>query len=147
MGDRVLTSTEASCTHDFDDDPQLQAKRIEAESLRHDRARLREALDSGLGSPWPPRDVVAKLVGAVDHLLKDHACDAHGYESVMQARDAATTWLIKGNPIAPAPEPKTSTCADCGATRGVPPETFVCRRCLGTKALALAADRKEERDG
>jgi hypothetical protein len=47
-------------------------------------------------SPWPPHDVVRKLVEAADHLLNDHNCDAHGYEGVMQARDRARKWLSEG---------------------------------------------------
>lgn len=49
----------------------------------------------GASTPWPLSDAVAKLVGAVDHLLKDHNCDAHGWEEVGHARDAANAWLAR----------------------------------------------------
>ncbi len=42
-----------------------------------------------LGEPWSVPDTLAKLADAADHLLKDHDCDAHGYEGVAAARDAA----------------------------------------------------------
>jgi hypothetical protein len=46
-----------------------------------------------LDQPWPLPDVVAKLVDAARHLLKDHACDRHGYEAVTAAADAGEAWL------------------------------------------------------
>ncbi len=57
---------------------QRQAGRAEA---------LREAL--GLDTPWPVTDILTKLADAADHLLREHGCDAHGWEGVHAARDAA----------------------------------------------------------
>jgi len=48
-----------------------------------------------LGVPFPPRDVIKKLVEAAEHLLHDHNCDAHGYEETMQAVAVAKKWLNK----------------------------------------------------
>lgn len=42
----------------------------------------------GLSTPWPLAEVLTKLCDAADHLLKDHDCDAHGWELVGSARDA-----------------------------------------------------------
>jgi hypothetical protein len=36
-------------------------------------------------SPWPLRDVLARLADAADHLLHDHDCSAHGHEGVLEA--------------------------------------------------------------
>jgi hypothetical protein len=44
-------------------------------------------------SPWPSRDVVAKLVEASDILLDDHNYDGHGYELISGARRVAREWL------------------------------------------------------
>lgn len=51
------------------------------------------AHEVGIDRPWPPSDFVRRLADAADHLMLDHACDAHGYESVCAARDAARAWL------------------------------------------------------
>jgi len=53
------------------------------------------ALLASADSPWPLPDVLKKLADAADHLLNDHACDAHGHEGLMQARDAARSILEK----------------------------------------------------
>lgn len=42
----------------------------------------------GLSTPWPLAEVLTKLCDAADHLLKDHDCDAHGWELVGSARAA-----------------------------------------------------------
>lgn len=42
---------------------------------------------------WPIPMVVWRMANAVDHLLHDHACDAHGWEGVTYALDAARKWL------------------------------------------------------
>jgi hypothetical protein len=47
------------------------------------------AMLAAVESPWSLPDVLSKLADAADHLLTDHACDSHGYEGVVQARDAA----------------------------------------------------------
>jgi hypothetical protein len=38
---------------------------------------------------WPIQDVLMKLADAVDHLLHDHDCDMHGYETISYAVVAA----------------------------------------------------------
>ena len=43
--------------------------------------------------PWPPHEFVERLVAAADHLLRDHGCDAHGYNSISNAVAAARSWL------------------------------------------------------
>jgi len=50
-----------------------------------DRLQKLEANDT----PWPLRDVLIRLVAGADHLLVDHNCDQHGYETLMGARDSA----------------------------------------------------------
>lgn len=35
--------------------------------------------------PWPTVDVLRKLTDAGEHLLRDHDCDAHGYEEIANA--------------------------------------------------------------
>ncbi len=47
------------------------------------------------GEPWPLVDILRKLADAADHLLTDHDCDAHGWEGVTCARDAARALLAK----------------------------------------------------
>lgn len=37
-------------------------------------------------TPWPLHEVLARLVHAAEHLLRDHGCDTHGHEGI---RDAA----------------------------------------------------------
>lgn len=46
-----------------------------------------------IDSPWPLRDVVAKLVEATDILLDQKSYDGHGHESVRYASNAAKEWL------------------------------------------------------
>lgn len=43
------------------------------------------ALPTGMDTPWPLRDVLAKLIAATEHLLDDHACDTHGHEEFRTA--------------------------------------------------------------
>jgi hypothetical protein len=47
------------------------------------------------GQPWSLRDVLARLADAADHLLDAHCCDAHGYEGVIEARNAARTAVVQ----------------------------------------------------
>ena len=61
-------------------------QRLEAE---RDEARAKLAAVQGLDTPWPLLEVLRRLSDAADHLLRDHDCDAHGYEGVGLARDAA----------------------------------------------------------
>lgn len=44
-------------------------------------------------TPWPARDVVAKLVEASDILLDEHDYDGHGHELIAEARRVARAWL------------------------------------------------------
>lgn len=52
--------------------------------------------ERGNDSPWPPVDVVRKLVEATEHLLQDHSCDTHGYEEMNCAVEEAKKWLSGG---------------------------------------------------
>ena len=44
-------------------------------------------------SPWPPKDVIEKLVEASEILLNHYSYDSHGHELISHARDAAKIWL------------------------------------------------------
>jgi len=59
--------------------------------LKAENERLRARLDEvlAIGQPWPLRDVLKRLAEAATHLLREHDCDAHGYEEVGGARDQA----------------------------------------------------------
>ncbi len=46
-------------------------------------------------SPWPAREVVAKLVESADILLDEHDYDGHGHELISYARQVARDWLRK----------------------------------------------------
>ncbi len=46
-----------------------------------------------IDTPWPARDVVAKLVEAADILLDDKNYDGHGWETIHQARQVAREFL------------------------------------------------------
>lgn len=61
---------------------------------RDESARVDEverSIDAALGNgqPWPLVDVIRRLGDAAEHLLQDHACDAHGYEELRPAIEAA----------------------------------------------------------
>lgn len=64
------------------------------EAIRQ-RDRLAAALDAVLGQDrtWPARDVVVGLAKSVDHLLRDHDCDTHGWEETQRCRDEAPRLL------------------------------------------------------
>jgi hypothetical protein len=62
------------------------------------RSPDREA-GSGTDTRWPPRDVVQRLVDAAWHLAYDHNCDQHGYETLIDARQAAERWLASSHPV------------------------------------------------
>lgn len=66
----------------------LYAERNDA---RADAAALRERLTriERFDTPWPLRCVLERLIGAAEHLLRDHDCDAHGWEVVQPACAAA----------------------------------------------------------
>ena len=46
-----------------------------------------------MGEAWPLPDLLERLAGAVEHLMHDHNCDAHGWEerdgASMRAREHA----------------------------------------------------------
>ena len=50
-------------------------------------------LNSGADTPWPLRDVLAKLAEAADILLKQLDYDGLGWESIAHAREAARVLL------------------------------------------------------
>lgn len=53
-------------------------------------AALAEVMNPrGIYDAWTLNRVLRRLADAADHLLNDHSCDAHGYEGVVCARDAA----------------------------------------------------------
>lgn len=58
---------------------------------------------SGKDTAWPLSMIVWRLANAVDHLLHDHDCDAHGHEGVLYALQAARRWL-DGQPDVPKGE-------------------------------------------
>lgn len=57
--------------------------------------KLMDGVKALLGSDqaWPLRDVLKILAGAAEHLLKDHDCDAHGYENVDEAVKRAREFI------------------------------------------------------
>ena len=63
--------------------------------LARTRQRVAEAKATAdlNATSWPLHMVVWRLANAVDHLLHDHDCDAHGHEGVLYALQAARTWL------------------------------------------------------
>jgi hypothetical protein len=71
---------------------ELGERAARAESAR-DLAFVRLTLAEHADRPWPVVRIVERLADAADHLMRDHDCDAHGYESVCAARDAAREWL------------------------------------------------------
>jgi len=76
--------------------------RREREALRA-RVRELEAKDTS----WPLADVLEKLIGAAHHLLRDHDCDAHGYEGINAALDSARRLVViaRGGTTPPPSEP------------------------------------------
>lgn len=65
------------------DDRELRLER-ERDEARRELAELKTAL--GMAEAWPILDVLDRLSSAATHLLKDHGCDKHGWESVDHAR-------------------------------------------------------------
>lgn len=63
--------------------------------------RLHAAL--GMDQPWPLPDVLAKLIEATEHLLKQHDCDAHGHEEYRAAADYGHALMLV---LRAAPEPR-----------------------------------------
>lgn len=95
-------------------------------------------------SPWPPRDVVRRLADAVDHLLHDHDCDAHGHEEVKRCLDEARTWLgdefvpadVRDGRICPAPRDDGSRPPTSIGSNEL--RTCWCVRCLNAPEHGLA---------
>jgi hypothetical protein len=65
----------------------------EAAIAAWNRRSVPEGAGETLDTPWPPRDVVERLVLATGHLLIEHDCDHHGYEETCAALDVAKAWL------------------------------------------------------
>ena len=74
---------------------QAEVKRLTARlaEVERERDELRLAIaavqSAAFERPWGLFDVLARLVEGTDHLFQVHGCDAHGYETLMAARDAA----------------------------------------------------------
>lgn len=49
----------------------------------------------GLDHPWSVLDVLSKLADAAEHLRDVHDCDAHGYEEVKAAAEAARAHVAR----------------------------------------------------
>ncbi len=69
-------------------------------------------------SPWPLPAIVWRLANAVDHLLHDHDCDAHGHEGVLYAMQAARSWLDAQPGAVPRPHERSGS--DCHADANAP---------------------------
>lgn len=61
--------------------------------LVEDEAMLSGVLN--LERPYPLTEVLAVLIQATEHLLKDHDCDQHGHERFLYAKDEAKLILKK----------------------------------------------------
>lgn len=83
----------ASCEARKDEDVDAWATRLAADSVAMGEAEYGPNY-ARMDRPWPLHDVVRKLADMADHLMDVHGCDAHGYESVLAARDAARSWLV-----------------------------------------------------
>jgi hypothetical protein len=62
----------------------LTAERARAEKTEKQRDEILR-----LGSPYPLASILEILPVAMNHLLSDHGCDHHGYETWMAASQAA----------------------------------------------------------
>ena len=62
----------------------LTAERARAEMAEKQRDEILR-----LGSPYPLTSILEILPVAINHLLGDHGCDHHGYETWMAASQAA----------------------------------------------------------
>lgn len=59
----------------------------------------------GAHGNWPLPDVLTKLADAVEHLLKDHDCDMHGYEQLSYAIPAARWYATRAHAPVVVAEP------------------------------------------
>jgi hypothetical protein len=83
-----------------------QMRRFAAEQeLAALRLRLETAEAALHGGAWPIPECLRVLADAADHLLRDHNCDDHGCECVMQARDAARRHVAALSPDQQQPAP------------------------------------------
>jgi len=62
---------------------------------RSDIADLAPLHALSAGDAWSAARIIERLADAADHLLGDHDCDAHGWEGVQAARDAARELLVR----------------------------------------------------
>lgn len=106
--------------------------RAEKAERERDEARTKaleawvDALD--VNESWPVADMLEKLAGAAEHLLRDHDCDAHGWEEVsgvaIRARSAAKaireTFARETSETKREPsDTAEAKCATCGGERSV----------------------------
>jgi NTP pyrophosphatase (non-canonical NTP hydrolase) len=70
--------------HDAVDRVVLELADFLADTRQQERDRVLH-----MGEPYSVPEVLGQLADAADHLLKGHDCDAHGWEGVGLARDAA----------------------------------------------------------
>lgn len=74
--------------------PQEHIDRL-GEWLEDERVELAQAnatiegLEKSLGVPYPPREILSKLIEATTILLDEKNYDGHGWEVLQAARDAA----------------------------------------------------------
>lgn len=116
-----------------------------AELCRADPERTEPAepltLLTGVDTPWPLRDVLAKLATAAEILLRDRDYDAHGWEIISHALKAARMMLGRAEQSEPdLLEPVA--CARCPAegmalagraeTSHGPARVFLCLYCRTT---------------
>lgn len=57
--------------------------------------KARVALLEAIDTPYPLTEILGHFIKASDHLLHDHSCDAHGYEVLGGATEAARAMLGK----------------------------------------------------
>ena len=66
-----------------------------AQALELEQWFVDRRLNEVNSKPWPPRDVMAKLLEATEHCLTEHNCDKDGWEQFVAARDAARELIAK----------------------------------------------------
>jgi len=86
---RSLTEERNTWTRRAIDD--LARAKVAESELAAERARI-DAL-TRYDRVWPLRDVLLCLQKATSHLMVDHSCDAHGYESICAAADVVPELL------------------------------------------------------
>lgn len=58
-----------------------------------------------IDQPWPLTDILAKLVGATEILLRQYNYDGHGYEELMACVEGANQLLSELAELRSPPEP------------------------------------------